>query len=152
MKISISKATALSGIIQELSEKGEDKKPVYKLPFSFTYALGRTLSKLQEALKPIGEANQEIFEGWNDDENRKHQARIKAATGDAKEKAITAHVKAFKARNDKWKAIASGDIEVEIYQFPKFSEEDREQIFAANLTPEILSQLEPMGFDEAIAA
>lgn len=150
-KLSISQATALSGAIQQLSEKGDDKKPVYSLPFKFAYALGRTLTKLQEALKPIQEANQEIFDGW-DEENRKHQARIKAATGDAKDKAIAAHSKAFKVRNDKWKAVANGEIEVEIYELPKLTEDERDEIIAAKLTPSILSDLDPLGlnlFDEA---
>lgn len=149
--LSIAKATALSGAIQQLSEKGEDKKPIFPLPFRLTYALGRTLTKLQEALKPIQEANGDIFDGW-EEENRKHQAKIKAATGDAKDKAISAHSKAFKVRNDKWKAVASGDIQVEIYELPKFTEEERDEIIAAKLTPSILSDLDPVNlslFDEA---
>lgn len=151
IKLSIDKATALSGAIQQLSEKGEDKKQIYNLPFKFSYALGRTLTKLQEALKPISEANQEIFDGW-EEENRKHQAKIKAATGDAKDKAISAHSKAFKVRNDKWKAVANGEIEVEIYELPTFSEDERDEIIAAKLTPAILSNLDPLNlslFDEA---
>lgn len=151
IKLSINRATALSGAIQQLSEKGDDKKSIYSLPFKFSYALGRTLTKLQEALKPIQEKNTEIFEGW-EEENRKHQAKIKAATGDAKEKAIAAHSKAFKVRNDKWKKVANGDIDVEIYQLPEFTEDERDEIIAAKLTPAILSDLDPLNlslFDEA---
>jgi len=149
--LSIAKATALSGAIQQLSEKGEDKKPVFPLPFKFTYALGRTLTKLQEALKPIQEKNEEIFDGWAD-ENRKLQAKIKDSEGKEKDRAQDAFSKAFKARNDKWKSVASGDIQVEIYELPKFTEDERDEIIAAKLTPAILSDLDPVNlslFDEA---
>ena len=148
--ISINEATALSQAIQLLSEIGADKRPIYKLPFKFSYPLARTLTKLQEALKPIQEKNQEIFEGW-DEENRKLQDRIKAAEGPMKEKAVADHSKAFKVRNDKWKEVAGGSIEVEVYEFQKFTEAESEAIMSAGLTPVLLAQLAPMNLclDEA---
>lgn len=144
--LSITRATALSGAIQQLSERGEDKKPVYALPFKLSYALGRTLVKLQEALKPISEANHEIFDGWADEE-RLHQSKVKELTGPARDKQIDAHSKSFKQRNDRWKAVASGDIQVEIYDLPKFSDEERDQIIAANLTPQQLADLDPLNLN-----
>ena len=134
--VSISEATALSGAIQELSQTGEDRKPLYNLPFPFVYACARTLTKLQEALNPIQEKNQEIFEG-QDSENRKHQAKIKALEGPEKDEA-------FRFRNDKWKDIAKGSIEVEIYEFPEFNNKDKETICGAGLTAVLLSNLAPM--------
>lgn len=144
--LSVNQATALNGAIQEVSQTGEDKKPVFDLPFNFNYACGRTLTKLNEALKPIQEENAAIFEGW-DSENRKFQAKIKSASGTEKDKFVDQHAKAFKARNDKWKKIAGGSINVEIYAFPAFSDEERDQIKTSGITPVLISNLDPMGLE-----
>lgn len=141
--ISIKKATALAGAIQAVSETGTDKKPIYALPFKFTYALARTLNKLQEALKPIQEKNQEIFAGW-EEESAKLKSKIKNAKGEAKDKAEQAFIKAFKARNEPWKKIEAGEIQVEIYKLPDFTDDEKEQIFSAGLTAGLLADLEPM--------
>ena len=144
--LSVNQATALNGAIQEVSQAGEDKKPIFDLPFNFNYSCGRTLTKLNEALKPIQEENSAIFDGW-DSENRKFQSKIKAASGAEKDKIIDQHAKAFKIRNDKWKKIAGGSIEVELYSFPTFTDEEREQIKMSGITPVLLSNLEPMGLE-----
>ena len=144
--LSVIQATALNGAIQEVSQTGEDKKPVFDLPFNFNYACGRTLTKLNEALKPIQDENGSIFEGW-DSENRKFQAKIKSASGAEKDKLIDQHAKAFKARNDKWKKISGGSIEVELYEFPAFTDDERDQIKTSGITPVLISKLEPMGLE-----
>jgi len=144
--LSIEQVTALSNAIQSLSAIGEDKKPVFKLPWKFTYALGRTLPKIEEALKPIQEQNNVIWEGWQEFAN---DLNVDIAGSDAKKKAAAIKKRGaeHKKRNDEWKKVEKSSVEVEVYKFPKFEQSDAEEIQAAGLTPIMLAQLAPMDLD-----
>lgn len=145
VKLTVNQCNALAQAIMELSDKTSDKKPVFKLPFSFTWALSRTYSKLQEALKPVQEKNEEIFDGW-EAQKAILNAKIKNADGDELERLTQERSTEFDRRNSRWKEVTKEQIDVEIFRFPRFAKSDLEQIMNSGISPVTLAALEPMDF------
>lgn len=136
---------ALLEAIQALSKTDDRGKPVFDLPFKFTWACSRTLSKLREGLAPLEERNAKVFDGWPELQ-KKLEAKLKSKDPKVREAAGLERQRELTARNKAWNAVLREDIEVEVYPFPKWDKDQWEQIEAAGLTADLLSHLDPMDF------
>lgn len=139
-KLSIQKSLDLLSLIRGLGIASEDGKgPRFKMPIRFSWACSRTCDKLVDALKPIQPRIDEIWNDWRDKVLPDYNEKIEKATGKKKQELERAKQDAIKGQNEKWREFSKEEIEVEIFEFPKFRENEVAQLDECGFTPDDLT-------------